>query len=89
MDEYKYLDELTDETRKMIIDDLKAGKKNLYHSVMACLQNRIKNGNFSRSEEREAEYYISRQKVPEDRKENIREIVFLCYKRLFERGVLT
>lgn len=89
MDEYKYLDELTDETRKMIIDDLEAGKKNLYHSVMACLQNRINNGNFSRSEEREAEYYIFRQKVPEDRKEKIREIVFLCYKRLYERGVFT
>ena len=87
-DDFRYLDDLTEETRAMIINDVSAGKKNLYHSVMACLQNRINSKNFTRNDEAEADFYIAKHKIPPDRQGNIRELVYLCYKRLWERGYI-
>ncbi len=87
-DNFRYLDDLTEETRAMIFNDVSAGKKNLYHSVMACLQNRINSKIFTRNNEAEADFYIAKHEIPPDRQGNIRELVYLCYKRLWERGYI-
>lgn len=80
-DEFRYLQGLSSETKRMVIDDIKEGKKNLYHSVMSVLFNRAKNGELLPSKEEEAEIYIQKFKIDDTRKDKIKELVYFCYDR--------
>lgn len=63
--DYSYLNGLSDEAQKAIINQIDCGKKNIYHSIMAVLDGRRKKGVLKDCES-EKKYYLSYSKRKTD-----------------------
>ncbi len=83
-DEYGYLRGISQEAKDFVISEVKRGHKNIYHSVMAIIQNRP-----GLDQQELMEFYLSKygEKRPYlvENKALVEEVVNLCWKRQHER----
>lgn len=87
-DDYGYLDELPPEVKRLVIDLVNDGDKNLYHSIMAVIE--CNRGRFT-SINQLWEYYSKRfgkeRSYIYKYEEEIREIMELCLIRMDRKGI--
>ena len=87
-DDYGYLDELSPEVKQLIIDLVKDGDKNLYHSIMAVIE--CNRGRFT-SIDQLWQYYSKRfgkeRSYIYKYEEEIKEIIELCLIRMDRKGI--
>lgn len=85
---YGYLNKLSAEAKQLVIDLVKKGEKNLYHSIMAIID--AKRGEFS-SVEQLWEYYSNRFGKTRSYiyvyESEIKEIISLCLIRMDKKGI--
>lgn len=85
-DDYQYLDELSPETKQLVIDLVNSGEKNLYHSIMAMIG--VKGGEFE-STEQLWDYYSKRLGKTRpyicEFEPQVRELIELCWGRMKKR----
>jgi len=85
---YDYLNELSPETKQLVIDLVNDGDKNLYHSIMAIIESH--RGQFSTVDDL-WNYYSKRyghsRSYIYTYEEEIREIMELCLTIMDERGI--
>ncbi len=80
-----YLDGLSPEARKFLLDEVKAGEPNLYHSLMSVIGGSL----FEKQEDVLAYYLLKYGKSRPYLSENlplVEEILSLCWKRQLEQG---
>lgn len=82
--EYTYLSSLSEKTRNYIISEVENGNKNLYHSVMAVLMNKIKAGKLKALEE-EIKFYVEKYSISLEIQPMIEELITFCYKKCYEK----
>lgn len=85
IDNFRYLNGLSLETRNLVMGEVKAGNKNLYHSVMAVLMHRCQKGRI-RTVEKEVQSYINRYDIDIEIQPLIEELVHFCYKRVMNKN---
>lgn len=81
MDNFRYLNGLSLETRNLVIGEVKVGNKNLYHSVMAVLMNKYQKGTISIVDE-EVQFYINKYDVDEEFQPLLKELICFCYNKI-------
>ena len=85
---YNYLNDLSPQTKQLVIDLVNDGDKNLYHSVMAIIETH--RGQFSSVDDLWKYYskrYGNSRSYIYTYEEEIREIMELCLARMDERGI--
>ena len=87
-DDYRYLDELSFESKQLVIALVNKGEKNLYHSIMATIESN--RGKFN-SVEQFWEYYSKRFGKSRPHiysfEPQIKEIIELCLFRMDRKGI--
>lgn len=88
IDDYRYLDEVSLETKQLVIDLVKKGEKNLYHSIMAIID--ANKGEFTTTEQL-WEYYSKRfgkkRSYIFSFEPQIKELIWLCLIRMDRKGI--
>ena len=88
VDDYRYLDKVSESAKNLVIDLVNKGEKNIYHSIMSIIA--INRGEF-KSEDQLWEYYskrFGRERPYIHAHENeIKEIINLCLIRMDRKGV--
>ena len=81
-DDYGYLNALSPEARSFVIDLVKSGEKNLYHSFMAIINN-PKRANYTKEEIRSLYYkkYSNKRPYLKTHEDYVLEVLDLCWSR--------
>ena len=83
MNNFKYLNGLSHETKVWIIREINDNSRNLYHQVMFFLENRYKQGIMKTAQE-EALLYMEQNNINIEFKLLMEELVLFCYKKVLE-----
>ena len=86
-DDFGYLNYVSKEAKQFVIDRVNAGNKNVYHSIMATLGNRIQHNTIKPFEEEYA-FYLQKAKkhdFTESELPYVREIFEYCYTKGLEK----
>ena len=84
-DNFRYLNGLSLETRNLVMGEVKAGNKNLYHSVMSVLGYRCQEGRIGIVEE-EVQSYINKYDIDSEIQPLIEELIHFCYERVMNKN---
>lgn len=88
VDDYRYLDKVSESAKNLVIDLVNKGEKNIYHSIMSIIG--VNRGKF-KSEDQLWEYYSKRfgreRPYIYTHEDEIKEIISLCLIRMDLKGI--
>lgn len=81
---FGYLDHVSQEAKQFVIDRVHSGNKNVYHSIMSVLNNRIEHNTIEPLEEEYAVYLqkAKRHNFEESELQYVREVFEYCYEKI-------
>lgn len=85
VDNFEYLSGLSEQCQGYVIEKVKMGEKNLYHSVMSVMGNRMRQGTFGTVEE-EKLYYCLKYAIDKSERKYIEELIELCYGKVIRKS---